>query len=45
MNEELVIILRKIYRVLVVGVLATLTFTSIEVAEALFNFEGWDLLP
>ena len=45
MNEELVTILRKIYKVLIVGVILTAMFTSIEVAEAFFNFGGWDLLP
>lgn len=51
MDVEAVILLRKIFKTLVV-IAATLvviaaltaTFTSIEVAEAFFKFEGWDLL-
>lgn len=43
MNDQ-DILLRKIYKAIVVGVLATLTFTSIEVAEAFFGFGGWNLL-
>lgn len=44
MDAEVVILLRKIFKTLVVIAVLTATFTSIEVAEAFFKFEGWDLL-
>lgn len=44
MNEQIRDILHKIYKALIVLILITATFTSIEVAEAFFAFEGWDLL-
>jgi hypothetical protein len=44
LDEQIVYLLRKIFKALVVLIVLTATFTSIEVAEAFFGFEGWDLL-